>query len=61
MDKSNVVGFSGRTGSVDPLSELLREGARELIQKTVEAELAEYLQSFSSRRLEDGRAAVIRL
>ena len=60
MDKSNVVGFSGRTGSVDPLSELLREGARELIQKTVEAELAEYLQSFSSRRLEDGRAAVIR-
>ena len=30
MDKSNVVGFSGRgrAGSVDPLSELLREGAR---------------------------------
>ena len=25
MDKSNVVGLSGRAGSVDPLSELLRE------------------------------------
>ena len=48
-----------RAGSVDPLSELLRESARELIQKAVEAELVEYLQSFGSRRLEDGLAAVI--
>lgn len=34
MDKSNVVALSGRAGSADPLSELLREGARELIQKS---------------------------
>ena len=60
MDKSNVVALLGRAGSADPLSELFREGARELIQKAVEAELAEYLQSFGSRRLEDGRSAVIR-
>lgn len=54
MDKSNVVSLSGRAGSSDPLTELLREGARELIQKAVEAELAEYLQSFGERRIEDG-------
>lgn len=60
MDKSNVVALSGRAGSTDPLTELLREGARELIQKAVEAELAEYLQAFKERRLADGRPAIVR-
>lgn len=60
MNKSNVVALSGPAESADPLTELLRQGARELIQKAVEAELAEYLDSFQDRRLEDGRAAVVR-
>lgn len=60
MSKSNVVEFSGPAESADPLTELLRQGARDLIQKAVEAELAEYLESFQGRRLEDGRAAVVR-
>ncbi|EGG99843.1 hypothetical protein imdm_593 [gamma proteobacterium IMCC2047] len=60
MGKSNVVALSGRAGSSDSLTKLLREGARELIHKAVEAELAEHLQSFSECRLEAGRSAVIR-
>ena len=44
MSKSNVVEFSGPAESADPLTELLRQGARDLIQKAVEAELAEYLE-----------------
>ena len=60
MDKSNVVGFSGREKNADPLTDLLRQGARDLIQQAVEAELSEYLQQFTERRLKDGRAAVVR-
>lgn len=60
MNKSNVVELSGRAESSDPLTELLRQGARQLIEQAVEAELSEYLQGFQNRRLEDGRAAVVR-
>jgi transposase-like protein len=44
----------------DPLHALLREGARELIAKAVEAELAGFLDGFAEQRLEDGRRAVVR-
>ena len=60
MAKSNVVGFSGREESADPLTELLRRGARELIHQAVEAELSEFMDAFGGRRLKDGRAAVVR-
>ena len=39
MNKSNVVEFSSRDAIVDPLSELLRAGAGQLIYQAVEAEL----------------------
>lgn len=60
MSKSNIVELSGRGESSDPLTDLLRQGARDLIQRAVEAELSEYLLGFQDRRLEDGRAAVVR-
>jgi len=44
----------------DPLHALLREGARELIAKAVEAELAGFLEGFSEQRLGNGRQAVVR-
>jgi transposase-like protein len=47
-------------GEADPLHALLREGARELIAKAVEAELASFLESFVGQHLEDGRRAVVR-
>lgn len=44
----------------DPLHALLREGARELIAKAVEVELAGFLDAFAEHRLDDGRHAVVR-
>lgn len=60
MNKSNVIEFSGREEIADPLTDLLRQGARDLIQRAVEAELSEFLAGFQERRLDDGRAAVVR-
>lgn len=60
MEKSNLVEFAGPDAAADPLSELLRSGARQLIQQAVEAELQELLARVADRRLPDGRAAVIR-
>jgi transposase-like protein len=44
----------------DPLTEVLRDGAKELIRKAVESELAEMLKTYSDVRLLDGRPAVVR-
>ena len=46
MSKSNVVAFSGLGAIADPLTELLRRGARALIQQAAEAELSEFLGRF---------------
>ena len=37
MGKSNVIEFQGREGLSDPLTELLRAGAEQLIYQAVEA------------------------
>ncbi|WP_311951021.1 IS256 family transposase, partial [Halomonas piscis] len=47
-------------GLTDPLHELLRKGARDLIAKAVEAELTTFLEQFADKTLEDGRRAVVR-
>jgi transposase-like protein len=44
----------------DPLTELLRNGARELIAQAVEAELQVLLERHAEHRLPDGRKAVVR-
>ena len=46
--------------ATDPLHELLRQGARDLITQAVEAELATFLAQHAGQRLEDGRQAVVR-
>ena len=60
MSKNNVVGLVGRGQVVDPLTELLRAGAEQLIYQAVEAELQELLADHAERRTEDGRAGVVR-
>lgn len=45
---------------LDPLTEMLRHGAKELIRKAVEEELSEMLSAYSDMRLLDGRPAVVR-
>lgn len=46
--------------SLDPLTDLLRVGARRLIEQAVEAELLTLLEEQSNNRLTDGRRAVVR-
>ena len=44
----------------DPLTELLREGARELIAEAVELELRTMLEKYDNLRLTNGKKAVVR-
>lgn len=60
MGKDNVVALAGPAESSDPLTDVLRAGARQLIQQAVEAELQELLAAHADRRLPDGRAGVVR-
>ena len=60
MAKSNVVEVLGRDVIADPLTELLRTGAEQLIYRAVEGELEDLLASHSERCLEDGKAGVVR-
>ena len=60
MRKNNVLEFQGRELSLDPLTELLRKGARDLIGHAVELELAELLAQYSDCRTSEGKAAVVR-
>lgn len=60
MGKHSVVEFRGREARTDPLTELLRAGARQLIHQAVEAELQELLAEHSERRTADGKAGVVR-
>lgn len=59
MSRSNVVGFAGREENSDSLTEVLRQGARQLIEQAVGAELCEFMASLEARRLSDGRAAIV--
>ena len=45
---------------VDPLTKLLRDGARDLIRQAVEAELDTLLSEYKELKLMDGRQAVVR-
>src|SRR5690625_448279 len=60
MTKHNVIDFTGRDTVTDELTALLRKGARQLIQQAVETELSEFMETFKTRQLGDGRAAVVR-
>lgn len=60
MRDDNIISLLGREEIGDPLSALLSEGARNLIQQAVEVELENFIVEFEEHRLEDGRAAVVR-
>ncbi|MFK7882418.1 IS256 family transposase [Roseobacter sp.] len=60
MYDTTIIEFAGRDAVSDPLTELLRKGARELLQTAVEAELEAFLAQFADHRTPEGRAAVVR-
>ena len=60
MNKNNVVKLTGRDKIADPLTELLRAGAEQLVYQAVAAEVQELLTEHSERRTRDGKAGVVR-
>ena len=60
MSKNHVIELGRRAEFTDPLTELLRSVASQLIRQVVEAELQELLAAREDRGLEDGGAGVVR-
>ena len=60
MNDAAIIDFAGQDIISDPLTDLLRNGARELLQAAVEAERDAFLAGFAERRTPDGRAGVVR-
>ncbi|MCL4309874.1 MAG: IS256 family transposase [Actinomycetota bacterium] len=60
MSESNVVPIERPAFISDPLTEMLRRDARELLMRALEVEVAEYLALFEGLTDEQGRAAVVR-
>ena len=54
MSKHNVVALSGREKIRDALTELIRDGAHQLIAQGLELEVSELLSALSGRRDEVG-------
>ncbi len=60
MNKNNVIELERRAISADPLTELLKEGARKLLAEAVESEVQELLAKYQDWRTESGHAGVVR-
>ena len=61
MSETTITTLPDPSGfSPDPLTDLIRDGARKLIEQAVEAELATLLAAFAEDKLEDGRARLVR-
>ena len=60
MTENRVVALRPKDAIVDPLTEILRSGARRLIAQAVEAEFETFLASHADLVLPDGRQRVVR-
>ena len=60
MSQDNVVKLIQPGAFSDPLSEVLREGARALLAQAVEAEVAAFLGSHADKQTQDGRQRLVR-
>ena len=61
MSKSNLTTVTTPEQTLeDPLTQLLRDGAKQLIAQAVEAELQVFLESYEGISMADGRKAVVR-
>ena len=61
MKDDTVLDFTNPVGeTTDPITELLRTGARQLLAQAIEVEVATHLEMYEAQRLPDGRKAVVR-
>lgn len=58
MANSNILDL--HTPGKDAVTELIRNGAKEILTKAIELEIAEFLSKFESLKTGDGRQAVVR-
>jgi transposase-like protein len=59
-ETTNILAFRQPSSVDDPLTEILRDGARELLARAVEIELNVFLQTTAELKLPDGRTRVVR-
>jgi putative transposase len=57
---SSILQFPHPCEADDPLTSILRDGARRLLAQAIEAEAAAFLAAMQGERLADGRARVVR-
>ena len=61
MSETTITQLPDPSGfSADPFTEVIRDGARKLIEQAIHAELAALMSAFSGESLEDGRARLVR-
>ena len=61
MPETTITHLPDPSGSCsDPFTDVLRDGARKLIEQAIHAELAALMSAFSGERLPDGRARLVR-
>ncbi len=61
MSETTITQLPDPSGfSADPFTNVIRDGARKLIEQAIHAELATLMAAFSGERLEDGRARLVR-
>ena len=60
MSQDNIIKLIQPAEFSDPLTEVLREGARALLAQAVEAEVAAFLSGHAYRQTEDGRQRLVR-
>ena len=59
MTNSNVITLN-KPERNDPLQELLRDGARKILATAIEAEVAAFIEQYSSLKTDNGHAAVVK-
>ena len=60
MNDDTVISFPQPGQIDDPLTELLRNGARQLLQQAIEAEVATFLAAYGEETMDDGRRRLVR-
>jgi hypothetical protein len=60
MNENKVVSLRQKDEIDDPLTDILRSGAKRLVQQAVEAEFAAFLAAHADLDLPDGRQRVVR-
>ena len=60
MTETNVFQLSQPGSFIEPLTEVLRDGARALLAQAVEAEVATLLSRYADERTDDGRQRLVR-